>query len=81
MWHTFRIRTGKKVLGGERKDNMKKMIMMVGAAALAFALVGCCSSRCQKKTSCCAKCTPGQACVCGCGQATCTCDTACTCKK
>lgn len=77
MWHTPRIRLG-KVSGGERKDDMKKAIMMAGAAALAFALVGCCG--CPKK-SCCAKCTPGAACVCGCGQATCTCDTACPCKK
>ena len=57
---------------------MKKMLMIVGAALLSLMVVGCCT--CMKK-SCCANCTPGQKCVCGCAQQTCTCDAACACKK
>ncbi|MCQ2390792.1 MAG: hypothetical protein MJ240_05175 [Kiritimatiellae bacterium] len=58
---------------------MKKFVMILAAAAMATAIVGCCS--CNTKKSCCAKCTPGQACVCGCAQEKCTCNTACNCKK
>lgn len=57
---------------------MKKTVMFVGVALLSLMVVGCCT--CAKK-GCCANCTPGQKCVCGCAQQTCTCDAACACKK
>lgn len=57
---------------------MNKVMMLVAAVGLAFAIVGCCS--CAKK-GCCANCTPGQSCSCGCGQTTCTCNTNCSCSK
>ena len=54
---------------------MKKMLMIVVAAALAALVSGCrCASNCDN-------CTPGNACACGCRMIECDCNTGCKCVQ
>ena len=54
---------------------MKKMILIVAAAALVALVSGCrCASNCDN-------CTTGRPCACGCRMAECDCDTGCKCVQ